>query len=234
MVAEFTGVVIDADELGGAAAHARFSGAASLVVADRAAAEDAIAELLALPPGPQRRRAAGAGHGRPVDRPTPELRDADAGRRRPAATTSALVIDAIVDDGELLELRPRWAPNLVTAVGHDRRPARRHRRQPADGPRRHARHPRQPEGRPVRRLLRRLQPAAHHPRRHARLLPGQGPRVAGHDPPRRPARVRLRPGHRAPRSASSCARATAAPTSSWTPSGWATTSAWPGRVPSSP
>ena len=30
------------------------------------------------------------------------------------------------------------------------------------------------------------------------LLPGQGPGVAGHDPPRRPAGLRLRPGHRAP------------------------------------
>ena len=34
-----------------------------------------------------------------------------------------------------------------------------------------------------------------HPRRHARLLSRQGPRVAGHDPPRRAARLRLRPGH---------------------------------------
>ena len=46
MVAEFTGVVVDADELGGASAHARFSGAASLVVPDRDAAESAVADLL--------------------------------------------------------------------------------------------------------------------------------------------------------------------------------------------
>ena len=36
MVAEFTGVPIDTDELGGPAAHARFSGVASLVVTDDA------------------------------------------------------------------------------------------------------------------------------------------------------------------------------------------------------
>ena len=34
MVAEFTGVMIDNDELGGAVRHARFSGAATLVVPD--------------------------------------------------------------------------------------------------------------------------------------------------------------------------------------------------------
>src|SRR6476659_7272969 len=50
MVAEFTGVQIDADELGGAAAHARFSGVASLVVPDDEAAADAVADLLAYLP----------------------------------------------------------------------------------------------------------------------------------------------------------------------------------------
>src|SRR4029453_9395620 len=50
MVAEFTGVTIDADELGGAGAPARFSGAAWLVVPDRGAAADAVADLLAYLP----------------------------------------------------------------------------------------------------------------------------------------------------------------------------------------
>ena len=50
----------------------------------------------------------------PIDRPTPE-----AGACIPASPTGGYdvrdVIRAIVDDGELLELRARWAPNLVTA-----------------------------------------------------------------------------------------------------------------------
>src|SRR4029453_13506685 len=50
MVAEFPGVVLDAEELGGASAHARFSGAASIVVPDREAAADAMAALLAYLP----------------------------------------------------------------------------------------------------------------------------------------------------------------------------------------
>ena len=99
--------------------------------------------------------------------------------------------------------------------------------------RRHARHPRLAEGRPLRRLLRRLQPPAPHARRHARLLPGQGPRVARDDPPRRPARLRLRPGDGARGWPSCCARPTAAPTSSWTAARWAATSTSPGRRPRS-
>ena len=50
MVAEFTGVQITTDELGGAAHLARHTGVASLVVADRAAAVAAVAELLAYLP----------------------------------------------------------------------------------------------------------------------------------------------------------------------------------------
>ena len=50
MVAEFTGVAIDAEELGGPASHARYSGVASLVVGDEGAAMDAIADLLAYLP----------------------------------------------------------------------------------------------------------------------------------------------------------------------------------------
>ena len=65
-------------------------------------------------------------------------------------------------------------------------------------------------------VLRRLRPPAAHPRRHARLLPRQGPRVARDDPPRRAARLRLRPGHGARGWRSCSARPTAAPTSSWT------------------
>ena len=60
----------------------------------------------------------------PADRPTPEAGDAASPMRRPAATTCATVIEAIVDDGELLELRAGWAPNLVTALRDDRRAAR--------------------------------------------------------------------------------------------------------------
>ena len=115
MVAEFTGVVLDADELGGASAHARFSGAASIVVPDRDAATEAMAALLAYLPSHNDEEPPEWPTADPVDRPTPELRDVV-----PASPTGSYdvraVIRAIVDDGELLELRSRWAPNLVTAL----------------------------------------------------------------------------------------------------------------------
>jgi len=115
MVAEFTGVVVDADELGGASAHARFSGAASLVVPHRDAAVATVTEMLSYLPGhndelPPERPSAD-----PVERPTPELQTI-----LPAATTGSYdirdVMRAIIDDAEMLELRGRWAPNLVTAL----------------------------------------------------------------------------------------------------------------------
>lgn len=113
MVAEFTGVEIDAEELGGAASHARFSGVASLVVADAGAAKEAVADLLAYLPLNNDHEPPRWPSSDPPGRPTPE-----AGALLPASATGSYdirdVIGAVVDDGDFLELRPRWAPNLVT------------------------------------------------------------------------------------------------------------------------
>jgi acetyl-CoA carboxylase carboxyltransferase component len=115
MVAEFTGVVLDADELGGASAHARFSGAASIVVPDRDAATEAMAALLAYLPSHNDEEPPSWPTVDPMERSAPELRDI-----LPASPSGSYdvraVIRAVVDDGELLELRSRWAPNLVTAL----------------------------------------------------------------------------------------------------------------------
>ncbi len=115
MVAEFTGVVVDNDELGGASAHARFSGAASVVVADRRAALEAVGQLLAYLPSSVDSEPPRWPTDDPPDRPTPE-----AGSAIPLSSTGSYdvrtVIRALVDDAELFELRARWAPNLVTAL----------------------------------------------------------------------------------------------------------------------
>ena len=50
MVAEFTGVRIDNEELGGAASHARYTGAASLVAPDLDTAIEMVGQLLAYLP----------------------------------------------------------------------------------------------------------------------------------------------------------------------------------------
>ena len=108
---------------------------------------------------------------RPTTRPTAP-RPSCARSSRPPTTGSYDVRDvmrAIVDDGELLELRARWAPNLVTAFATRRRPAGRHRRPTSrwPWPARSTSRPRQKGARFVA-LLRRLQPADRHPGRHAR------------------------------------------------------------------
>jgi acetyl-CoA carboxylase carboxyltransferase component len=114
MVAEFTGVMIDSDELGGAVTLARHSGAASLVVADLAGAEDAVRDLLAYLPSHNDEEPPLWPTNDPPDRPTPE-----AGEVLPSTATGSYdvreVIGAIVDDGMVYELRGRWAPNIVTA-----------------------------------------------------------------------------------------------------------------------
>jgi acetyl-CoA carboxylase carboxyltransferase component len=114
MVEEFTGVALDIDELGGAVNHARYSGVSSLVVADRADAEGAVAELLAYLPSHVDEVAPRWIVDDPADRRCPE-----AGDQMPTTSTGSYdvrnVAAAIVDDGAMLELRARWAPNLITA-----------------------------------------------------------------------------------------------------------------------
>jgi acetyl-CoA carboxylase carboxyltransferase component len=115
MVTEFTGVQITTDELGGASQLARHTGVPSLVVSDRGAAIAAVADLLAYLPS-----SADEDPGRwpcddPIDRPCVALAESI-----PATATGSYdvraIAAAIVDDGSLLELRDRWAPNVVTAL----------------------------------------------------------------------------------------------------------------------
>jgi len=122
MVAEFTGVVLDNDELGGSASHARYSGAASLVAPDLESAVAAVELLLGyLPDNCDEEPPLIASDDDP-ERATPE-----AGTLLPPSSTGSYdvrnVIRALADDGDLLELRARWAANVVTAfVTFDGRP----------------------------------------------------------------------------------------------------------------
>lgn len=115
MVETFTGESLEPAELGGAGVHAAATGVASLVVVDEDEARDALGDLLALLPSHVDEEPPRRWTDDPVDRPTPE-----AGVLIPASPTGGYdvrdVARAIVDDGELLELRERWAPNLVTAL----------------------------------------------------------------------------------------------------------------------
>ena len=115
MVRDITGITIDTDELGGAGVHATTSGLASLVVADADAALEAIGDLLRFVPSHVDDAPPHSPTTDPGGRDTPELRDLI-----PASSTGSYdvrnAIAAIADEGEVLELRAAWAPNLVTAL----------------------------------------------------------------------------------------------------------------------
>ncbi len=114
MVEQYTGVPIDRSELGAAALHERYTGVASIVVDDGDAAQTAAFELLAALPSSVDAVAPRQIVDDPADRACPE-----AGALIPDSATGSYdvrqVIEALVDDGEFLELRPRWAANVVTA-----------------------------------------------------------------------------------------------------------------------
>ena len=117
MVAEFTGITVSTDELGGATTHARNSGAASVVVADLSAATAWVEELLEYLPNSVNELPPLLDTDDVDDRLTPE-----AGALVPESSTGSYdvrkVIESIVDDGAYMEVRARWAGNVITAFAH--------------------------------------------------------------------------------------------------------------------
>jgi acetyl-CoA carboxylase carboxyltransferase component len=115
MVEEFTGVRVSAEELGAAASLSRHAGVPSLVVTDRTAADAAVEDLLAYLPQNVDEVPPRWATDDPATRSCPE-----AGALIPATSTGSYdvraVAAAIVDDGSLLEVRERWAANVVTAL----------------------------------------------------------------------------------------------------------------------
>ncbi len=116
MVRQFTGVPIAAAALGGAGSHARTSGVASVVVSDAEAADQAVNALFDFLPSHNDDLPPIIPTDDPADRLVPE-----AGDVIPATPTGSYdvrtVVRALADDGEMLELKAAWAPNLVTAFG---------------------------------------------------------------------------------------------------------------------
>ncbi|HUY20922.1 MAG TPA: carboxyl transferase domain-containing protein, partial [Acidimicrobiales bacterium] len=111
----FTGVRIGLHELGGSTMHATASGLCTLLAPDADAIDGLLEAVLAYLPDNSGATAAPIGSDDPDERPTPELRDLV-----PVEASASYdvrdVVRTFADDGELLELRPGWAAQLVTGL----------------------------------------------------------------------------------------------------------------------
>jgi acetyl-CoA carboxylase carboxyltransferase component len=114
-VAEMTGLHLAPTDLGGGAVHGRATGVAALVAADADQAEALLADILSYLPDHTDAEPPPYLSDDPLDRLTPELRDLV-----PSSSTGSYdvrrVIAAVADDGDFLELRAGWAPQVVTAL----------------------------------------------------------------------------------------------------------------------
>jgi acetyl-CoA carboxylase carboxyltransferase component len=113
-VASWTGQEFTPRQLGGAAVHGRNTGVATFLMADEEAALGALWHAMAYLPDNNDAEPPEWPTDDPFDRPTPELREL-----LPASANGSYdvrrLIQTVADEGEMLELRARWAPNLVTA-----------------------------------------------------------------------------------------------------------------------
>jgi acetyl-CoA carboxylase carboxyltransferase component len=114
-VAEMTGLRLGPGQLGGSGIHARATGVAALDAGDPEAAMELLAETLDHLPDHTDAEPARRDAGDPPDRVTPELT-----ALIPSSPSGSYdvrnVISAVADGGRFLELRSRWAPQLVTAL----------------------------------------------------------------------------------------------------------------------
>lgn len=113
-VRQFTGIEVSTDELGSPSTLDSRAGLTTAVVSDRHAGADLVAEMLAYLPSHADDEPPLWPTTDPFDRSCPE-----AGELVPESSTGSYdvrrVAEAIADEDSLLELRARWAGNVVTA-----------------------------------------------------------------------------------------------------------------------
>jgi propionyl-CoA carboxylase beta chain len=112
VVKTVTGEEVTFDELGGALAHATKSGVAHLVAPDEESALEDARYLLSFLPQSSASPTPYDAPADPIDREAPEL-DSLVPDEPTRPYDMKRVIEAVVDDGEFLELQPHWAENIV-------------------------------------------------------------------------------------------------------------------------
>jgi acetyl-CoA carboxylase carboxyltransferase component len=115
VVVEFTGVPIDRDRLGGASVHNRVSGVAAMLVQDEDEAMVAASALLSYLPSNHLDDPPFVAHDDPVDRDCTSAAQAVPARAMASYDVRAVITD-VCDRDSLLELRPSYAPSMVTAL----------------------------------------------------------------------------------------------------------------------
>jgi acetyl-CoA/propionyl-CoA carboxylase carboxyl transferase subunit len=113
VVKEVTGEEIDMADLGGPSAHGRKSGVAHVITNSDAEAMTAARDLALLFGRPRRFDVSSTP-------PQPELRTMlpESSRRAyDVRTIARAILDSAVDGPRLLELQPKWAPNIVVGLG---------------------------------------------------------------------------------------------------------------------
>jgi acetyl-CoA carboxylase carboxyltransferase component len=122
VVVAFTGVPIERDGLGGSGVHERESGVATLVVADEDDAMLTLETLLSYLPSNHLEDPPREETDDPVDRNCERAASAVPARATASYDVRTVVSD-VLDEYSFFELRPAYAPNMVTGLGRlDGRP----------------------------------------------------------------------------------------------------------------
>ena len=195
-----TGEEVGFEELGGALTHNKTSGVSHYLASDELDALDYARTLISFLPDNNLAEA-------PIYDSDTAFEITEADRRLNTIIPDSqnqpydmkVVIEAILDGGDFLEVQPLFAPNILIGFGRvEGRTVGIVANQPEpDGG--HPEHRREREGRALRALLRRVLDPDPHPRRRARLPPRHRAGVSGRDPPRREAAVRVCRSDRAAR-----------------------------------
>src|SRR5688572_28888758 len=114
LVKAATGEDVSEEEMGGSAVHTKVSGVADLEVADDAECLQTVRRYLSFFPSNNTEPVPTRPVSDPVDRRCEELYDIVPTRARRAYDMRD-VLKVIVDDGDVFEMKPEWARNVITA-----------------------------------------------------------------------------------------------------------------------
>jgi acetyl-CoA carboxylase carboxyltransferase component len=115
-VVAFTGVPIERDRLGGSAVHERESGVATLVVDDEDEAMATLEHLLSYLPSNHLEDPPRELSDDPVDRDCAHAASVVPARATESYDVRAVIGD-VMDEHSFFELRPRYAPSMITGLG---------------------------------------------------------------------------------------------------------------------